>query len=61
MDIKTILPVCRYCRRVCDQRDYWLFMPGSLHKRQEVRRRPTICPLCRGRRVPVDIEELQSK
>jgi hypothetical protein len=60
MDIKTILPVCRYCRRVRDPRECWLFMPGSLHKK-EVRRRPTICPLCRGRRVPAEIEDLQGK
>ena len=61
MDKKTILPVCRYCRRVCDERNYWLRVPGNLYDRANVQCQPTICPLCQRRRAPVYIEELQSK
>jgi hypothetical protein len=61
MGTQTLLAVCRACHRIRDERDCWLYIPGYMERHPDVEYRLMVCPDCRSRRIPPDLEELQGK
>lgn len=57
--LKGLLPICMYCKKIRDDRDYWHQIEAYLHEHTEAGFTHSICPECREKIVKPMLEELK--
>jgi PAS domain S-box-containing protein len=53
-NLQEILPICSYCRKVRDDRNYWLTVESYLLKHTDSRFSHSICPSCMNNMVEAE-------
>jgi len=56
--LQGLLPICAYCKRVRDDRNYWQQVENYVTDRSAARFSHSICPSCYEREVRPQLEEL---
>ncbi len=56
--LQGLLPICAYCKRVRDDRNYWQQVESYVTDRSSARFSHSICPSCYEREVRPQLEEL---
>lgn len=56
--LQTFLPICGYCKKVRDDRDYWQGLENYLHERAGTRFSHGICPHCYEQNVIPELKKL---
>ncbi len=59
--LKGLLPICMYCKKIRNDRDYWQQMEGYIHEHTDANFTHSICPECRDTVVKPMLEELQRR
>ena len=59
--LQGLLPICSYCKRVRDDRNYWQQVESYVTDRSAARFSHSICPACYEREVRPQIEDLASE
>lgn len=52
MELRSIIPICMYCRKVRDDEQYWQLLEHYLERHQEIKFSHGICPDCTGKHFP---------
>jgi sigma-B regulation protein RsbU (phosphoserine phosphatase) len=61
-DLRTLeglLPICSYCKRIREGKDYWQQVDAFVSRRTEARFSHSICPDCYDKHMVPQIEELK--
>lgn len=59
--LQGILPICSYCKKIRDDKNYWRQLESYFQKYSEVQFSHGICPECYDRYVKPELEELRNK
>lgn len=59
-DLKRILPICSYCRKVRDDKDYWEQIESYIRKHTGTDFSHSICPKCYEERIKPQLEALEA-
>ncbi|HOC19507.1 MAG TPA: response regulator [Vicinamibacterales bacterium] len=59
--LQGLLPICAYCKKVRDDRNYWQQVEQYLSERLDARFSHSVCPTCYERHVRPEIEKLRSR
>ncbi|MBI4028675.1 MAG: response regulator [Verrucomicrobia bacterium] len=54
--LKSILPICMYCKRVRDDKDYWRQIESYIHENTGTDFSHGVCPQCYEKHVKPDLE-----
>jgi hypothetical protein len=57
--LQGLLPICAYCKKVRDDRNYWQQVEQYLGERIDARFSHSVCPACYERHVRPEIEKLR--
>jgi PAS domain S-box-containing protein len=57
--LQAILPICSYCRKIRDDRDYWMTVEGYFARHTQTRFSHGICPSCMTDVVEPDLERFE--
>jgi DNA-binding response OmpR family regulator len=63
-DLRTLeglLPICSYCKRIREGKDYWQQVEAFVARRTEAKFSHSICPDCYQKHVVPQIEELRRR
>ena len=55
-----LLPICMYCKKIRDDKDYWQSVEGYISEHTDARFSHGICPECYEKVVKPDLERFQS-
>ena len=58
--LNGLLPICSYCKKIRDDRNYWQQVEGYISKHSEVQFSHGICPDCYERVVLPELERRRS-
>ena len=58
--LQEILPICMYCRRIRDDRDYWLTVEHYIAELTTTRFSHGICPSCMETEVEPQLTEFEN-
>lgn len=58
--LQGLLPICSYCKKVRDDRDYWQSVEGYITNHSEARFSHSICPVCMETVVNKELEALRA-
>src|SRR5205814_10149203 len=56
-----LLPICSYCKKVRDDRNYWQQVESYSEERSEAQFTHGICPECRTKFVEPELERLRQQ
>lgn len=56
-----LLPICSYCKKVRDDRNYWQQVEGYIEEHSEAQFTHGICPECRAKYVDPELERLRQQ
>jgi DNA-binding response OmpR family regulator len=59
--LQGLLPICSYCKKIRDDRNYWQQVEQYVTDRTEARFTHGICPSCYERHVKPELEDLQKE
>jgi DNA-binding response OmpR family regulator len=59
--LQGLLPICSYCKKIRDDRNYWQQVEQYLMERSEARFTHGICPSCYERHVKPELEGLHEE
>ncbi len=59
--LQGLLPICSYCKKIRDDRNYWQQVEGYLSEHSEIQFSHGICPDCYGRYVKPELDLLQNR
>jgi hypothetical protein len=59
--LQGLLPICSYCKKIRDDRNYWQQVEQYVTARTEARFSHAICPTCYERHVKPDLEGLHEE
>ncbi len=59
--LQGLLPICSYCKKIRNDRNYWQQVEGYLSDHSELQFSHGICPDCYGRYVQPELDLLQSR
>ncbi len=59
--LQGLLPICAYCKKVRDDKNYWQQVEQYLSERLDTRFSHSVCPTCYERHVRPEIEKLRSR
>jgi len=59
--LQGLLPICAYCKKVRDDKNYWQQVEQYLSERLDTRFSHSVCPNCYERHVRPEIEKLRSR
>lgn len=57
-ELKTLLPICMYCKKIRDDRDYWQTVETYMHHHTGADFSHSICPTCYEEHVRPQLEEI---
>ena len=57
--LEGILPICSYCKKIRDDKDYWQQIEGYIEAHSEALFTHSICPDCYQRHVEPELAELR--
>jgi hypothetical protein len=57
--LEGLLPICSYCKRVREGKDYWQQVESFVQKKTEARFSHSICPECYTKHVVPELEALR--
>jgi CheY-like chemotaxis protein len=60
-DLKRLLPICSYCKRIRDDRDYWHQIETYLHTQSGTDFSHGICPDCFGKHIKPQLDQLRQR
>ena len=55
--LNTLLPICSYCRKIRDDKDYWQSVEGYISQHTDAQFSHSICPGCFEEHVKRDFEQ----
>jgi CheY-like chemotaxis protein len=55
--LNTLLPICSYCRKIRDDKDYWQGVEGYISEHTDAQFSHSICPQCYEQHVKPDFEK----
>jgi hypothetical protein len=55
-----LLPICSYCKKIRNDRNYWQQVEGYISERSEAQFSHGICPECYAQYVQPELDRLQS-
>lgn len=58
--LQGLLPICAYCKKIRDDKNYWQEVEGYIIKHSEAQFSHRICPSCYDQHVKPEIEALKS-
>ncbi len=59
--LQGLLPICSYCKKIRNDRNYWQQVEGYLSDHSEIQFSHGICPDCYGRYVQPELDLLQGR
>lgn len=59
--LRGLLPVCMYCKKIRNDRDYWQQMEGYIQENTDASFTHSVCPECREKIVKPMLDELQKR
>jgi phosphoserine phosphatase RsbU/P len=59
--LQGLLPICSYCKKIRDDRNYWQQVEGYISDHSEIQFSHGICPDCYARYVQPELDQLQSR
>jgi CheY-like chemotaxis protein len=59
--LQGLLPICAYCKKVRDDKNYWQQVEQYLSERLDTRFSHSVCPACYERHVRPEIDKLRSR
>lgn len=59
--LQGLLPICSYCKKIRDDRNYWEQVESYISRRSEAQFSHGICPDCYAQFVTPDIERLKNR
>ena len=59
--LQGLLPICAYCKKIRDDRNYWSQVESYIARHSNVRFTHGICPECYDRIVKAELDELASQ
>ncbi len=59
--LKGLLPICMYCKKIRNDRDYWQQMEGYIHEHTNANFTHSVCPDCRDTIVKPMLDEMKRK
>lgn len=59
--LQGLLPICSYCKKIRNDRNYWQQVEGYLGDHSEIQFSHGICPECYARYVQPELDQLQSR
>jgi two-component system cell cycle response regulator len=59
--LNTLLPICSYCKKIRDDKDYWQSVEGYISQHTDAHFSHGICPECTEKHIPADIRQLMSE
>ena len=57
--LQKVLPICSYCKKIRDDKDYWEQLEGYFAKHSKTRFSHSICPECFEKKVKPQLEKLE--
>lgn len=60
-ELRRLLPICSYCKKVRDDKDYWQGIEGYLHAQTGTDFSHSICPECYESQVKPQLVELEEQ
>ena len=58
--LNALLPICSYCKKIRDDKDYWQSVEGYIRQHTNARFSHSICPECYEKIVKPDLEKFLS-
>ena len=58
--LQGLLPICSYCKKIRNDRNYWQQVEGYISERSEAQFSHGICPECYAQYVQPELDRLQS-
>jgi sigma-B regulation protein RsbU (phosphoserine phosphatase) len=59
--LQGLLPICSYCKKIRDDRNYWQQVEGYISEHSEAQFSHGICPECFEKYVKPELESLQKE
>ena len=59
--LQGLLPICCYCKKIRDDRNYWQQVEGYVAEHSEAQFTHAICPSCREKIIEPELERLRSE
>jgi phosphoserine phosphatase RsbU/P len=59
--LQGLLPICAWCKRVRDDRNYWREVESYIADHSDARFSHSVCPECREKRVTPELERLRQR
>jgi len=59
--LKGLLPICMYCKKIRNDRDYWQQMEGYIHEHTDANFTHSVCPDCREKIVKPMLDEMKRR
>ncbi len=59
--IQSIIPICSYCRKTRDDKDYWDQLESYMHRNTEIKFSHSICPDCYEKHVKPQLLRYRDK
>jgi len=59
--VRSLLPICSYCKKIRDDKDYWHQLEKYIHERIGADFSHCICPQCMEKFVKPQLEEIKRK
>ncbi len=59
--LQGLLPICSYCKKIRDDRNYWQQVEGYISEHSEAQFSHGICPECYARYVQPELDQLLTK
>jgi phosphoserine phosphatase RsbU/P len=56
--LNALLPICSYCKKIRDDKDYWHSVEGYISQHTNARFTHGICPACYQKIVEPELEKL---
>jgi phosphoserine phosphatase RsbU/P len=60
-DLQHVLPLCSYCKKIRDDKDYWEQLEGYFAKHSQTRFSHSICPECYEKEVKPNLENYKKQ
>ena len=59
--LEQLLPICSYCKKIRDDKNYWQQMEGYINERTGSEFSHSVCPDCYQRVVVPELEKITGK
>lgn len=59
--LREILPICSYCRKICDDENYWHTVENYISRHTGSRFSHSICPTCMANHAEPELEQSERK